>query len=407
MTLTFPTLTILDESHVLVEPSTAPFITVEDVEGLVALPVGALIQDIDGDIWEKTDPDTYKLDGNGAGNDALDVNVWLPGIVTNPETLIDEDNAFVIENANNEIGDFEPGDVVRVISPIYSSTIDVGATGKVIEVGIGYRDQYIEVTVDGVGVGDDGEYPWVFEPREIALVERPAKPVQEPQIGDRVRVRDSVYHFAGRQGVIEAVRPGVIFPHGVRLDDNGPGLTYFASFELELDPSEFHVEETPLADWERELLGDFREGDYVEINAPTAWAHRMTGTVTAAAEKGFFPFAVEIDGHGSFLVNADELSLAPKPEPEEDIAELPEDRVSGVEELDALPEGTIILRELSQGAVIWENGTRHRPMPDFALVKVDGNWVRPTDLHATYNISAHRAAENDEIRILFVPTASL
>jgi hypothetical protein len=119
-------------------------ITVEDVEGLDALPVGLRFQDIDGDVFLKMEEDRYvSFDRDGFvlyDMKADEVEESLPGTVLNPEVLGE------FRDEVTSLGSLKVGDPVVVLTNQFPSVGVQGDTGVVRR----FDAWYVHCEVNGV-----------------------------------------------------------------------------------------------------------------------------------------------------------------------------------------------------------------------------------------------------------------
>jgi hypothetical protein len=111
-------------------------VTVEDIEGLNALPLSTEIEDIDGEVFRKMGEDRYvTFDGDGFVDldfTAGDVEESLPGVVLNPELMG--------EFRTEKLDGFRAGDPVVVVSNTFSDIAPIGTTGVVRRITFGFLD---------------------------------------------------------------------------------------------------------------------------------------------------------------------------------------------------------------------------------------------------------------------------
>jgi hypothetical protein len=133
-------------------------VTVEDVEGLDALPLDTRIEDIDGDVFTKMEEGRYQAFSRGYlayDFTADELEESLPGIVLNPE-LMGEFRALP-----TELDGFSIGDSVVVVTGSFLDIATPGTAGVVKQV---IRNEMLNVTLpDGL------VFP--FRPDELAHAE--------------------------------------------------------------------------------------------------------------------------------------------------------------------------------------------------------------------------------------------
>lgn len=209
------------------------YYTVEDIEGLVALPIGTEFNDIDGDPWEKVADDCYT-------SPKFVLAAWdarhfveeecLPAVITNPEIL----------GETEEHADFRVGQLVALTTDMFDWVAEPGTIGTV----HGLMSPYVQVRFqDGL----------VFP-----LLASEIKRVSDLGIGDRVRVNGNCGYLTP---AISAGAVGRIVGHAgarfrVAIESDNPfasnGTWGYYPSELELAEAEVIVAGTTITS-EREL----------------------------------------------------------------------------------------------------------------------------------------------------------
>lgn len=362
-------------------------ITVEDIEGLMALPIGTKLLDDDGDllVMRKRPNGDLGVVANIYGDDeeAGPYGIGyaaLPAVVLNPEIL----GEFVTsEPIEEELAEWEKellrpslavGDIVRIGAGESEMTKWHGLRGEVVELG----SPFSLIHADKTYIHPLGERPWgrggFWWPTDDLhkVEEETASPFA---VGDRVIVTyrpDSQWNGVG---TVTLVGDWV----NVRLDhrDDEGGF--------ELDDVELLVEEA-------EIVPEIVVGGKVVLttdllDSGEVFVKGEVYTVTETDEGVTYPFRIGTEDGDSLPVRRDEIEpvIVEVIEPVERKGFVVGDEVSG-SEVAALPDGTII-----------ENVDA---CDTSVLVKIDGDWYNPfAPREGTYNFYATNWSEFTIIRL--------
>lgn len=174
--------------------------TLETIDDLVTAPVGTMIEDSDGDTWERTTHGTWR--GDAVPYRLLDeaMAVYLPAEVLNHAEL-----------AGQELSGYRLGDLVKVVANDYAMTVSAGTNG-VVE----------RIVGDALYVRFRGGVVCPLHCDEIKPVARSGV-----QRSDRVVVTEDIFPHAplgkGASGYVIGRVPGCIEPTwAVRIEGDSP-----------------------------------------------------------------------------------------------------------------------------------------------------------------------------------------